>query len=106
VAAVLVILAKPAGAVAAKASQIGTGPLTSSPEFNVRWRVEVTDEDRRRLEKELGLDNLGQVERDPRRRTWTYRLGSPSYPGLRMVLTSGSVEDTSLDAAQLERLRD
>ena len=65
----------------------------------------LTVEDRLRVENELGLDNLGQVERDPRQRTWIYRLRSPSFPGIRAVLAHSAVDDTSLDAAQLEMLR-
>ena len=101
----LVLLIVPAGFLAARASMGGADALASSPEFNVRWRSDLTVEDRRRIENELGLDNLGQVERDPRQRTWTYRLRSPSLPGIRAVLAHSAVDDTSLDAAQLEMLR-
>jgi hypothetical protein len=101
----LVVLMVPAGSVAARLSLGGAGTLASSPEFNLRWREEVTEADRPRLEDALGLVNLGQVERDPRRRTWTYQLRSPTFPGLQAVLAHPGVEDTSLDAAQLEMLR-
>ena len=105
VAAALVLLVKPAGFVAARASQAGAGALASSPEFDLRWRAGVSDAERERIERNLGLVNLGHVERDPRRRTWTYRLQSPTYRGLRATLAHESVEDSSIDSAQLEMLR-
>jgi peptidoglycan/LPS O-acetylase OafA/YrhL len=101
----LVLLVVPAGFLSARASMGGANALASSPEFNVRWRSDLTVEERLRVENELGLDNLGQVESDPRQRTWTYRLRSPSFPGIRAVLAHSAVDDTSLDAAQLEMLR-
>ena len=53
------------------------------------------------------LTRLARVnERDPRRRTWIYKLRSPTFPELRAVLTHSGVEDTSLDSNQLEMLRD
>ena len=101
-----VLLVFPAGFLAARASLAGAGALASSPEFNLRWRPDLTEGDRQRVERELGLDNLGRVERDPRQRTWIYRLRSPSLPGIRAVIGHAAVEDTSLDAAQLEMLRE
>jgi peptidoglycan/LPS O-acetylase OafA/YrhL len=103
----LILLTRPTGFIAAHASQAGAGVLLSSPEFNVRWRASVTEADRLRIERELGLVEVGRVEADPRARTWTYRLRSPTIPGLRAVVAHADVEDTGgLEAHQFERLRD
>jgi hypothetical protein len=102
----LAVLTVPMGYIAAQASREGAGALASSPVFDVRWRPDVTEAERLRIERELGLVNMGQVERDPRRRTWTYRLQSPTFRGLRAVVAHAAVEDTAgLDDVQLEILR-
>ena len=101
----LILLTRPTGFIAANASQAGAG--VPSPEFNVRWRASVTEADRLRIERDLGLVEVGRVEGDPRARTWTYRLRSPTIPGLRAVLAHADVEDTGgLEAHLFERLRD
>ncbi len=102
----MLLFVRPVGFIAARSSLAGAGALASSPEFNIRWKQDLAEMDRLRIEGELGLENLGEVERDPRRRTWTYRLRVPTFPGLRAVLAHFSVDDTSLDAAQLEMLRE
>jgi hypothetical protein len=106
VAAALIVLTRPAGALAARASLAGADVLASSPEFNVRWRDDVAEHDRLRIEGELGLENLGRVERDSRQRTWVYRLRAPTFQRLLNVLAHSRVEDTSLDRNQLEMLRE
>ena len=74
-----------------------------SPPFDIRWSPEVTDEARRRLEGELGLTEARQVLRDPRLRTWSYRLRRPTRGRVRAILKSAVVEDTAqIDTARLE----
>jgi hypothetical protein len=82
-------------------------PVTASrplsPRFDVRWKPEVTDRVRLRLEQELGLTDAERVERDPRQRTWSYRLRRPTHARIEAVLMHESVEDTArIDAERLE----
>jgi hypothetical protein len=74
-----------------------------SARFDVRWKPEVTDGIRQELENELGLTNAQRVQRDPRQRTWEYRLRRPTHNRVRAVLQNAAVEDTArIDPERLE----
>jgi hypothetical protein len=66
-----------------------------SARFDVRWKPEVTEGIRQDLEHELGLTDAQRVERDPRQRTWEYRLRRPTHNRVRAVLQNAAVEDTA-----------
>jgi hypothetical protein len=66
----------------------------SSP-FDIRWKPEVDDAARARIEAELGLSEATRVDRDPSGRTWTYRLRQPSRDRVRAIVMSPVVEDTA-----------
>ena len=66
-----------------------------SPPFDVRWKPDVTDAGRRAIELELGLTDARPVLRDPRLRTWSYRLRQPTSGRVRSVVTHSAVEDTA-----------
>ena len=72
----------------------------SSP-FDIRWKPEVDDAARARVEAELGLSEATRVDRDPSGRTWTYRLRQPSRDRVRAIVMSPVVEDT----ARVDRVR-
>ena len=74
----------------------------SSP-FDIRWKPEVDDGARARIEAELGLSEATRVDRDPSGRTWTYRLRQPSRDRVRAIVMSPVVEDTArIDRDRLE----
>jgi hypothetical protein len=74
-----------------------------SPPFDIRWGPQVTVADRRSLEAGLGLVNGELVERDPRRRTWNYRLRRPTRARIRSLLDNPAVEDTGgIDVERLD----
>lgn len=74
----------------------------SSP-FDIRWKPEVDDERRRQVEAELGLADAQQVARDPRGRTWEYRLRTPTRDRVRTILLHAAVEDTArIDTRRFE----
>jgi hypothetical protein len=74
-----------------------------SPRFNLRWKPDVADVDRARIESELGLVDAEPVARDVRGRTWSYRLQFPVQDRVRAVLQHPAVEDTAgIDARRLE----
>jgi hypothetical protein len=74
-----------------------------SAPFDVRWKPDVTDDARQRLETQLGLTDAQRVARDPRQRTWEYRLRRPTQDRVRAVLQNASVEDTArIDPERLE----
>jgi hypothetical protein len=76
----------------------------SSP-FDIRWKPEVDDAARARMEAELGLSEATRVDRDPSGRTWTYRLRQPSRDRVRAIVMSPLVEDTAkIDTARFEIL--
>ena len=61
------------------------------------------DTTRRQLEAELGLTEAQRVERDPRGRTWEYRLRMPTRDRVRAIVLHPSVEDTArIDAERFE----
>ena len=66
-----------------------------SPPFDIRWKSEVTEENRLRLEAELGLMDAQRVERDPRGQTYTYRLRQPTLDRVRDIVMHPAVEDTA-----------
>ena len=73
---------------------IGAAKPLSAP-FDVRWKPEVTDGARGELESQLGLTDGQRVARDPRQRTWEYRLRRPTQDRVRAVLQNAAVEDTA-----------
>ncbi|HZM94629.1 MAG TPA: hypothetical protein VFB92_14460 [Vicinamibacterales bacterium] len=66
-----------------------------SAPFDVRWKPDVTDGVRQQLETQLGLTDAQRVARDPRQRTWEYRLRRPTHNRVRAVLQNAAVEDTA-----------
>lgn len=71
--------------------------------FDIRWKPEVDEGARRQAEAELGLADPQQVTRDPRGRTWEYRLRTPTRDRVRMVLLHAAVEDTArIDTQRFE----
>ena len=61
------------------------------------------DTTKRQLEAELGLTEAQRVERDPRGRTWEYRLRMPTRDRVRAIVLHPSVEDTArIDAERFE----
>jgi hypothetical protein len=77
----------------------------SSP-FDIRWKPDVDEARRRQVEAELGLADAQQVARDPRGRTWEYRLRTPTPDRVRMILLHAAVEDTArIDRQRFEILR-
>jgi len=76
---------------------------TVSSPFDIRWSEAVTDAARLQLEAELGLTEAQRVERDPRGRTWEYRLRMPTRERVRAIVLHSSVEDTArIDAQRFE----
>jgi len=76
-----------------------------SPPFDVRWKAEVDDETRLRLESELGFADPQQVSRDPRGLTWTYRLRRPTRDRVRAIVITPAIDDTArIDATRFEIL--
>ena len=74
-----------------------------SAPFDVRWKPDVTDGVRQQLETQLGLTDAQRVARDPRQRTWEYRLRRPTQTRVRAVLQNAAVEDTArIDPESLE----
>jgi peptidoglycan/LPS O-acetylase OafA/YrhL len=100
----LAVLATPVGLAVDYVSRATTGTVPPlSPAFNIRWGPEVTDEDRARAEADLGLVEPEQVLRDPRLRTWSYRLRLPTPDRVRAIIRHPAVEDTSgIDTNRLE----
>jgi hypothetical protein len=74
----------------------------SSP-FDIRWKPEVDNAARVRIEAELGLSEATRVDRDPSGRTWTYRLRQPSRDRVRAIVINPLVEDTArIDTVRFE----
>ncbi len=63
--------------------------------FDIRWKPEVDETRRQQIEAELGLAEAQQVARDPRGRTWEYRLRTPTRDRVRTILLHAAVEDTA-----------
>ena len=71
--------------------------------FDIRWKPEVDEGARRQVEAELGLADPQQVARDPRGRTWEYRLRTPTRDRVRTILQHTAVEDTArIDTQRFE----
>jgi hypothetical protein len=61
---------------------------------------------RQQIEAELGLTEAQQVSRDPRGRTWEYRLRTPTRDRIRAVVVHAAVEDTGrVDVQRFEIVR-
>jgi hypothetical protein len=76
---------------------------TVSTPFDIRWKEDVDDNARLQLETELGLTDAQRVERDPRGRTWEYRLRLPTRDRVRAIVLHPSVDDTArIDAERFE----
>jgi peptidoglycan/LPS O-acetylase OafA/YrhL len=73
----------------------GAATLPLSGPFHIRWKPGVSDSSRHVLEAQLGLVNGGPVMRDPRRRTYEYRLRQPTRARVRALLAEPAVEDTA-----------
>jgi hypothetical protein len=79
-------------------------PSVSAP-FDIRWKPEVDEATRLRLEAELGLTDAQRVDRDPSGRTWTYRLRQSTRERIRSIVVHETVEDTArIDRARYEIL--
>jgi len=71
--------------------------------FDIRWKPDIDEAMRRGAEAELGLIDAQRVARDPRGRTWEYRLRRPTRERVRRVLLHPAVEDTArIDAQRFE----
>ena len=77
-------------------------PSVSSP-FDIRWTETVDDTTRLQFEAQLGLTDAQRVARDPRGRTWEYRLRTPTRERVRAIVLHPGVEDTArIDAQRFE----
>lgn len=105
VAACLALMANPIGeAVEAVTGEVVVGSV--SPPFDIRWTASVDEGMRRRFEQQLGLVDAAAVARDPRGRTWTYRLPTPTRARIRAIVEHPAVEDTArIDTEGLEILQ-
>jgi peptidoglycan/LPS O-acetylase OafA/YrhL len=95
-ATVLALMAGPVGWTVERLNGAADGvtlPLSGS--FHIRWKPDVSSAARRRIETEFGLKEMGQVTRDPRHRTWEYRLPTPTKARVRALVTHPAVEDTA-----------
>lgn len=76
-----------------------------SAPFDIRWKPDVDDQARARLEAELGLAEAQRLDRDLSGRTWTYRLRRPTRDRVQSIVINPAIEDTArIDAARLEIL--
>jgi peptidoglycan/LPS O-acetylase OafA/YrhL len=103
-ATVLALLAGPVGWTVERLNGAASGvTLPMSGPFHVRWKPEISDAARRRIEAEFGLHEVGPVTRDPRHRTWEYRLPTPTKARVRALVTHPAVEDTArIDTQRFE----
>ena len=77
-------------------------PSVSSP-FDIRWNETVDDTTRLQFEAQLGLTDAQRVARDPRGRTWEYRLRTPTRERVRAIVLHPGVEDMArIDAQRFE----
>jgi hypothetical protein len=98
IAAVTVIacLAGPAGWTVERLNGAAAGKtLPLSGAFQIRWKPEVSDAARQRIESDFALVTEGPVTRDPRHRTYQYRLPQPTKSRVRELITQPAVEDTA-----------
>jgi peptidoglycan/LPS O-acetylase OafA/YrhL len=97
IAAVLVALAGvPVGWGVARLNGAANGVvLPVSGPFHIRWAATVSDATRQRIEGTFGLIVDGPVARDPRHRTYEYRLPHPTRDRVRALITDPAVEDTA-----------
>ena len=91
----LAVLANPVGFAVGYMSQSAAAESPLSPPFDIRWKPGVSDDDRLRFESELGLVDPERVTRDPRGRTWAYRLRWPTEDRVRAIVEHQGVEDTA-----------
>ena len=99
--AAAVLVTFPVGAFVTRLAASDASPAALSPPFNIRWKPEISENARLQVELDLGLTGAERVERDVRRRTWSYRLRQPSSERVRSILAHGAVEDTAgIDAAR------
>ena len=93
--AVAALVTPPVGVFVERLAASDASPAALSPPFNIRWKPEISENARLRVELDLGLTGAEPVERDVRRRTWTYRLRQPSPERVRSILAHAAVEDTA-----------
>jgi len=87
-----------------RAADAAVAPL--STRFNIRWKPDVDEAARLRLEGELGLAEGSPVDRDATGRTWEYRLRRPTPERIRALVLSEAVDDTAnIDPERFEILR-
>jgi hypothetical protein len=84
-----------------EAADAAVAPL--SLPFDIRWKADVDEAMRQQVEAELGLTDAQQVTRDPRGRTWEYRLRTPTRDRVRAIVVHAAVEDTGrIDVQRFE----
>ncbi len=93
--ALAVLVTPPVGTFVERLAASDTSTPVLSPAFNIRWKPEISERARLQVELDLGLSGGERVERDPRRRTWAYRLRRPSPERVRSILAHVAVEDTA-----------
>jgi peptidoglycan/LPS O-acetylase OafA/YrhL len=100
----LMLLAWPMGWTIETVSGAAAGSVLSvSGPFNIRWKPDISDAARHRVEAEFGLVDQRPVARDPRHRTWEYRLPAPTKARVRALVTHPGVEDTArIDVQRFE----
>jgi hypothetical protein len=77
--------------------------VAMSGPFHIRWKPAVSEAARHRVETEFGLVEVGPVVRDPRHRTWEYRLPTPTRARVRALVSHPAVEDTArIDVQRFE----
>ena len=93
---VLVLFAAPIGWGVEQLNGAASGEsLPLSAVFDIRWKPDVSDVVRQRIEAEFDLVVDGPVVRDPRHRTYQYRLPHPSKARVKALITHPAVEDTA-----------
>jgi hypothetical protein len=94
----------PSGHATATADAAADNAVTPlSLPFDIRWKADVDDATRQQLEAELGLTDGQHVARDPRGRTWEYRMRTPTRDRVRAVVVHAAVEDTGrIDVQRFE----
>jgi peptidoglycan/LPS O-acetylase OafA/YrhL len=93
---VLALLASPVGAAVERLNGEAAGAVPPlSGELYIRWTPATSAPTLKRLEEELGLPAAQPDARDPRHRTWSYRLRLPTKARVRALVTHPAVEDTA-----------
>jgi hypothetical protein len=77
-----------------------TPRLPLSEPFDIRCAPDLTSEARQHIEAQFDLVVIGPNERDPRHRTYQYRLPNPTRARIRALLAERAVEDTAHIDAQ------